>query len=354
MLEGAISQQVLDTLIKHGITIGLTLLYIVIVISIALLHVAYATYFERKSIGHMQVRLGPIEVGPHGLLQPIADGLKLLFKEDIVPEAADKPVFWIAPLIFFIAAITSLAVVPFSQGWVIADINIALLFLFAMSSLGAYGIVISGWSSNSKYAFLGGLRSAAQVISYEIAMGLSLVGVMIMAGSLNLSEIVRAQQDYPLGIYAIPQIIGFVVFVIAMFAETSRCPFDLPEAESELVAGYFVEYSGFRFALFFLGEYVGMFVMSSIATLCFLGGWTIPQYLLSIPVLGGVLSAVPGIVWFLLKVYFFIFLYFWVRATVPRYRYDQLMAIGWKILIPVALANIVITGLIKLYATGVI
>lgn len=354
MLEGIISQQVLDTLLKNGITIGLNLLYIIIVISVALFHVAYATYFERKSIGHMQVRLGPIEVGPHGLLQPIADGLKLLFKEDVVPEAADKPVFWMAPVIFFVAAITSLAVIPFSQGMVIADINIALLFLFAMSSLGAYGIIISGWASNSKYAFLGGLRSAAQVISYEIAMGLSLVGVMIMAGSLNLSEIVKAQQNYPLGIYAIPQIIGFVVFVIAAFAETNRCPFDLPEAESELVAGYFVEYSGFRFALFFLGEYVGMFVMSSIGALCFLGGWTIPQYLTSIPVLGDVLSAVPGVVWFLLKVYFFMFLYFWIRATVPRYRYDQLMAIGWKILIPVALANIVITGLIKLYATGVI
>jgi NADH-quinone oxidoreductase subunit H len=354
MLEGIISPEILDSLIKHAITIGVSLINIVIVISIALFHVAYATYFERKSIGHMQVRLGPIEVGPHGLLQPIADGLKLLFKEDIVPAAADKPVFWIAPLIFLIAALTSLSVVPFFEGFVIADINIGLLFLFAMSSLGTYGIIFAGWSSNSKYAFLGGLRSAAQVISYEIAMGLSLVGVMIMAGSLNLSEIVKAQQNYPLGLYLIPQIIGFVVFVIAAFAETSRCPFDLPEAESELVAGYFVEYSGFRFALFFLGEYVGMFIMSSIGVLCFLGGWTIPQYIIGIPVIGDILSKVPGIIWFLLKVYFFMFLYFWIRATVPRYRYDQLMAIGWKILIPVALANIVITGLIKLWVKGVI
>lgn len=354
MFENIISPEILDTVIKYALMVGIPIINIVIVISIALFHVAYATYFERKVIGHMQVRLGPIEVGPHGLLQPIADGLKLLFKEDVIPADADKPVFYIAPLIFFIAAITSLAVIPFSNEFVIADINIALLFLFAMSSLGAYGIIISGWSSNSKYAFLGGLRSAAQVISYEIAMGMSLVGVMIMAGSLNLSEIVKAQQSYPLGLYMVPQIIGFVIFVIAMFAETNRCPFDLPEAESELVAGYFVEYSGFRFALFFLGEYVGMFIMSSIATLCFLGGWTIPQYILGIPIIGDIFSKVPGVLWFLLKVYFFMFLYYWVRATIPRYRYDQLMAIGWKILIPAALVNIVITGLIKLWAIGVI
>lgn len=354
MFENIISPEILDTVIKYALMVGIPIINIVIVISIALFHVAYATYFERKVIGHMQVRLGPIEVGPHGLLQPIADGLKLLFKEDVIPADADKPVFYIAPLIFFIAAITSLAVIPFFNEFVIADINIALLFLFAMSSLGAYGIIISGWSSNSKYAFLGGLRSAAQVISYEIAMGMSLVGVMIMAGSLNLSEIVKAQQSYPLGLYMVPQIIGFVIFVIAMFAETNRCPFDLPEAESELVAGYFVEYSGFRFALFFLGEYVGMFIMSSIATLCFLGGWTIPQYILGIPIIGDIFSKVPGVLWFLLKVYFFMFLYYWVRATIPRYRYDQLMAIGWKILIPAALVNIVITGLIKLWAIGVI
>jgi NADH-quinone oxidoreductase subunit H len=299
----------------------------------------------------MQVRLGPREVGPFGLLQPFADGIKLFFKEDIIPANADKPLFYLAPVIFFVAALTSLSVLPFSNGFVIADINVGLLFLFAMSSLGAYGIVLSGWSSNSKYAFLGGLRSASQVISYEIAMGLSLVGVMMMAGSLNLTEIVKAQHQYPTGMYAIPQFIGFFVFVMAAFAETNRLPFDLPEAESELVAGYFTEYSGFRFALFFLGEYTGMLIMSSIASLCFLGGWTIPQFVTNaLPFL----SYVPGIVWFLLKVYAFMFFYYWIRATLPRYRYDQLMAIGWKLLIPLALANIVLTGLVKIWVKGII
>ena len=335
----------IDTLIHIAINIGITIINIAIVFAVAMLHVAYATYFERKVIGHMQVRLGPMRVGPHGLLQPFADGIKLFFKEDIIPANSDKPVFYLAPVIFLVAALTSLAVIPYYQGFVIADINIGLLFIFAMSSLGAYGIIISGWSSNSKYAFLGGLRSAAQVISYEISMGLSLVGVMIMAGSLNLTEIVNAQYESPYGIFAIPQIIGFIVFVIAAVAETNRTPFDLPEAESELVAGYFVEYSGFRFALFFLGEYIGMFIMSSIGAICFLGGWTIPKYITDVLPF---LSYVPGIVWFLLKVYAFIFFYYWIRATVPRYRYDQLMAIGWKILIPVALANIVITGLVKI------
>ncbi|MDI6889382.1 MAG: NADH-quinone oxidoreductase subunit NuoH [Thermodesulfovibrionales bacterium] len=354
MFENIIRPETLEPIVRSVINIGIILINIAIIVGIALFHVAYATYFERKTIGHMQVRLGPIEVGPHGILQPIADGLKLLFKEDVIPQVADRTVFYIAPVIFFTAAMTSLAVIPFFEKFVIADINIGLLFLFAMSSLGAYGIVMSGWASNSKYAFLGGLRSAAQVLSYEIAMGLSLVGVMIMAGSLNLSEIVKAQQTYPLGLYLIPQILGFGVFLIAMFAETGRCPFDLPEAESELVAGYFVEYSGFRFALFFLGEYIGMFIMSSIAVVCFLGGWTVPQFILGIPLIGDILSKIPNIIWFLLKVYFFIFLYYWVRATVPRYRYDQLMAIGWKILIPVALANIVITGLIKLWVKGMI
>lgn len=343
LLDSIFSQAFVDILLN----LGFILIKIAVVIAIALLHVAYATYFERKVIGHMQVRLGPIEVGPHGLLQPIADGVKLFFKEDIIPANADKPLFYIAPVIFFVSALTSLAVIPFFDSFVIADINIGLLFLFAMSSLGAYGIVVAGWASNSKYAFLGGMRSASQVISYEIAMGLSLVGVMIMAGSLNLSEIVRAQHQYPIGMYAIPQFLGFFIFVVAAFAETNRLPFDLPEAESELVAGYFTEYSGFRFAMFFLGEYTGMLIMSSLLTISFLGGWTIPRFITdAFPFL----LAVPGIVWFLLKVYSFMFFYYWVRATLPRYRYDQLMSIGWKILIPLALLNIVITGLIKMWA----
>jgi len=323
----------------------LILIKIVIVFTVTLLHVAYATYWERKVIAGMQVRLGPREVGPYGLFQPFADGIKLFFKEDIIPATSDKPIFYLAPVIFFVSALTSLSVLPFFDGFVVADINVGLLFLLAMSSLGAYGIVMSGWSSGSKYSFLGGLRSASQVISYEIAMGLSLVGVMIMSGSLNLTEIVRSQHATALGFYAFPQLLGFFVFMVAMFAETNRLPFDLPEAESELVAGYFTEYSGFRFAMFFLGEYTGMLIMSSIATLCFMGGWTIPRFVTDILPF---LSVVPGVIWFLGKVYFFMFFFYWIRATLPRYRYDQLMAIGWKILIPVALANIVITGTLKI------
>jgi NADH-quinone oxidoreductase subunit H len=344
---------IIDALLHPGLinTIVIDLLNIAVVVAVALLHVAYATYFERKVIGHMQVRLGPIEVGPHGVLQPFADGIKLFFKEDIIPANADKPLFYLAPVIFFIAALSSLSVIPFFHKFVVANINIGLLFLFAMSSLGAYGIVLSGWSSNSKYAFLGGLRSASQVISYEIAMGLSLVGVMMMAGSLNLTDIVIAQHQYPAGFYALPQFLGFFVFMVAAFAETNRLPFDLPEAESELVAGYFTEYSGFRFALFFLGEYTGMIIMSCIASICFLGGWTIPRFVTN---LLPFLSVVPGIVWFLIKVYIVMFLYYWVRATLPRYRYDQLMAIGWKVLIPLALANIVITAFIKILVKGLL
>ncbi len=347
LLGSIFSQASLDILLN----LAVIFIKIAVVIAIALLHVAYATYFERKVIGHMQVRLGPIEVGPHGLLQPIADGVKLFFKEDIIPANADKPLFYLAPVIFFVSALTSLSVIPFFDGFVIADINIGLLFLFAMSALGAYGIVVSGWASNSKYAFLGGMRSASQVISYEIAMGLSLVGVLIMAGSLNLTEIVKAQHQYFTGMYAIPQFLGFFVFVVAAFAETNRLPFDLPEAESELVAGYFTEYSGFRFALFFLGEYTGMLIMSSLMTIAFLGGWTIPRFITDI---FPFLLAVPGIVWFLIKVYSFMFFYYWVRATLPRYRYDQLMSIGWKILIPLALLNIVITGVVKMWAKGIL
>ncbi|HBG92662.1 MAG TPA: NADH-quinone oxidoreductase subunit NuoH [Nitrospiraceae bacterium] len=340
ILNILITEETLNMLMK----IGIIFLKIAVVLGITLLHVAYATYWERKVIGHMQVRLGPIEVGWHGFLQPIADGVKLFFKEDIIPANADKPLFYLAPVIFMVSALTSLSVLPFFDGFVIADINIGLLFLFAMSSLGAYGIILSGWASNSKYSFLGGLRSASQVISYEIAMGLSLVGVMMMAGSLNLSDIVRAQHQYPTGMFAIPQFLGFFVFIVAAFAETNRLPFDLPEAESELVAGYFTEYSGFRFALFFLGEYTAMLIMSSIAALCFLGGWTIPKFITDAMPL---LMNVPGIVWFLIKVYAFMFFYYWVRATLPRYRYDQLMAIGWKILIPLALFNIVLTGTLR-------
>lgn len=329
-----------------AIAFAIMLIKIVVVFGIVMLHVTYATYFERKSIGHMQVRLGPMRVGPHGLLQPIADFIKLFFKEDIIPEQADKPVFFLAPVISVFAAVTSLAVIPFFDNFVVANINIGLLFVLAMSSLGAYGVVLAGWSSGSKYSFLGGLRASAQVISYEIAMGLSLVGVMMMSGTLNLTEIVHAQQHYrflgiPIGMYLIPQILGFFVFMVAAFAETNRTPFDLPEAESELVAGYFTEYSGMRFGLFFVAEYIGMFMMSFIGSICFLGGWNGPFAIPYVPFF-----------WLVVKVYFFIFLYYWIRATVPRYRYDQLMKLGWKFLIPLALFNIVLTGLIKVLVKG--
>lgn len=312
------------------------LLQICILVAVVLLHVAYTTYFERKIIGHMQVRMGPMTVGWHGLLQPIADGIKSFFKEDVIPEQADKALFMIAPVICLVTMLASLAVLPFAEGWVLADINIGLLFLFAMSSLASYGIILAGWASNSKYTFLGGMRSMAQVISYEIPMGMSLIGVMMMSNSLNLSEIVAAQGNSIFSIYLFPQIIGFFVFFIAMLAETNRVPFDLPEAETELVSGYITEYSGMRYAMFFMAEYIGMMVMASIGTVCFLGGWNGP---FNIPVF-------PPF-WFILKVYGFLFLFIWIRATLPRYRYDQLMELGWKLLIPLALLNIFLTGLFK-------
>lgn len=314
------------------------LLQIAALLAIVLLHVAYTTYFERKIIGHMQVRMGPMLVGWHGLLQPIADGIKSFFKEDIIPEQADKPLFLAAPIICLVTMLASLAVLPFARGWVLADINIGLLFLFAMSSLASYGIILAGWASNSKYTFLGGMRSMAQVISYEIPMGLSLVGVMMLSGSLNLTEIVTAQGTSIFSIYLFPQIIGFFVFFIAMLAETNRVPFDLPEAETELVSGYLTEYSGMRYAMFFMAEYIGMMVMASIGTVCFLGGWNGPFEIPFFPPF-----------WFILKVYGFLFLFIWIRATLPRYRYDQLMELGWKLLIPLALLNIFLTGLFKVF-----
>ncbi|HET6515937.1 MAG TPA: NADH-quinone oxidoreductase subunit NuoH [Thermodesulfovibrionales bacterium] len=321
-----------DAMIK----VVLMLLKIAVVVGALMLHVTYATYFERKTIGHMQVRLGPMRTGFHGLLQPIADFVKLFFKEDIIPADADKPMFFIAPVIAVFAAMTSIAVIPFFEGFVIADINVGLLFVLAMSSLGSYGIIMAGWAANSKYSFLGALRSSAQVVSYEISLGLSLVGVMMLAGSFRLTDIVKAQEHYPLGMFLFPQIIGFFVFLLSAIAETNRPPFDLPEAESELVAGYFVEYSGMRFALFYVSEYIGMIIMGCIGTVCFLGGWHGPFEIPYLP-----------FAWFLAKVYFIIFFYYWIRATLPRYRYDHLMSLGWKVLIPLALLNIVLTGIAK-------
>ncbi|MCX8031713.1 MAG: NADH-quinone oxidoreductase subunit NuoH [Thermodesulfovibrionales bacterium] len=315
-----------------------------IVFTIVLAHVAYTTYAERKIIGRAQARMGPMEVGPHGLLQPIADFIKIFFKEDIVPIKAEKFIFQIAPVIILVFTIVNLTVIPFSRDFILADINVGILFILASASLSAYGIILAGWSSNSKFSFLGGLRSASQVLSYEISLGLSLAAVVLMAGSLNLKDIVIAQHNTSFGMYALPQIIGFIVFLISAFAETNRAPFDLPEAETELVAGYLTEYSAFRYALFFLAEYVAMYIMAFLGALCFLGGWTLPRFVTEmLPFL----ESVPGIICFAMKVYGFIFLFIWVRATFPRYRFDQLLNIGWKILIPAGLINLLIVAFIK-------
>lgn len=318
-------------------TIAFILLKLVIIFTVVMLHVAYATWFERKTIGHMQVRLGPMRVGWHGLLQPFADFVKLIFKEDIVPSQADKPVFYASPIIFTMAAISSLAVLPFFDHFVLADINIGILYILALSSMGAYGVVMSGWSSNSKFAFLGGMRASAQIISYEISLGMSLISVMIMSGSLNLTEIVHAQAHYQWKFF-IPQMIGMCIFTLSALAETNRSPFDLPEAETELVAGYFTEYSGMRFSLFFVAEYMAMIIMSFVGSICFLGGWLGPFEVPYFPFF-----------WLFVKVYGCFFIYYWVRATYPRFRYDQLMAIGWKVLIPLSLFNVVLAACIKMF-----
>jgi len=320
----------IDKLIFLGIAAGSLLV-------IALLHVAYLTYAERKIIGRMQQRLGPNRVGPRGLLQPIADMVKLLTKEDLVPYGVDKPVFYIAPFISLVCAGTGVALIPIWEKFVLSNINVGILFILALSSLSAYGVILSGWASNSRYALLGGLRASAQVISYEIAMSLALLSVVLMAGSLNLMDIVKAQINSPYKIYLIPQIIAFYVFIISAIAECNRVPFDLPEAETELVAGYFVEYSAMRFAIFYLAEYFGMVVMSALAVTCFLGGWIGPFEIPYIPFF-----------WFLIKLYILLFIYIWVRATLPRYRYDQLMGLGWKVLIPVAIINLFLTAVLKL------
>ena len=309
---------------------------IIVIVTVFMIHLLYVQYFERKVIAHMQGRMGPMRVGWHGILQPVADALKLFFKEDIIPARADKPIFFMAPIIGVIAAVSTIAVMPLWKSFSIANLNIGILYILALSSIGSFSIILGGWASNSKYSFLGGLRASAQVISYEISLGLSLVGVMMLSGSANLTDIVNAQSE---SWFLLPQLIAFFVFLVSAFAETNRVPFDLPEAETELVAGFATEYSGMRWALFFMAEYAGMFIMSALAVVCFMGGWNGPE----LPLLG----TYSGLFWFVLKVYGFIFFYFWIRATLPRYRYDQLMNLGWKLFIPLALANIVITGLLR-------
>jgi len=299
-----------------------------------LLAIAYLTYAERKVIAAMQLRKGPNVVGPFGLLQPLADGLKLFMKETIVPSGANKGVFIAAPCVTFMLSMMAWAVIPFSDGLVLADINVGILYLFAISSLAVYGILMAGWASNSKYAFLGAIRSAAQMVSYEVSMGFIIITVLLCVGSLNLSDIVIAQKDMW---FVIPLFPMAVIFFISTLAETNRHPFDLPEAEAELVSGYNVEYSAMTFALFFLGEYGFMILMSAMTSILFLGGWWPPFNVAPF-------TWVPGPVWFALKISFCLFLFLWVRATFPRYRYDQLMRLGWKIFLPLSLAGVVIVA----------
>ena len=308
---------------------------ILMVVVPLLIGVAYLTYAERKVIGAMQLRRGPNVVGPYGLFQPIADGMKLFFKETIIPTGANKLVFIFAPMLTFVLALVAWAVIPVGEGLVISDINVGILYLFAVASLGVYGILMAGWASNSKYAFLGAIRSAAQMVSYEVSMGFVIITVLLVAGSLNLSEIVRAQEETLW--FVIPLFPMAVIFFISTLAETNRHPFDMPEAEAELVSGYNVEYSAMTFALCFLGEYANMILMAGMTTILFLGGWLPPFDIAPF-------NWVPGPIWFIIKMCFILFIFLWVRATFPRYRYDQLMRLGWKVFLPISLAAVVVVA----------
>lgn len=323
--------------------VGWYVILALIILLPLLLFVGYLSYFERKIVGYMQGRYGPNRLGWFGILQPIADLLKLLAKEIIHPSQANLYLFLIAPLLSLMPAMLAWAVIPFDDNLVFADINAGLLFLFAMSSLGIYGILIAGWATNSKYAMLGALRAVAQTISYEISMGLALVGVLMCAGSMNLQTIVNQQAGSILNWYIWPLLPLFVVFWLSGVAETNRAPFDIAEGESEIVAGFHVEYSGTAFALFFIAEYMNMTVISLLTALFFLGGWLSP--FAGIPWLATLFDFVPGIVWLLIKTCLFLFVYMWLRATLPRYRYDQLMYLGWKVLIPLTIVWIIIVAI---------
>ncbi len=332
-----------EILTTYGLPTALIVAQVLAIVVPLLVAVAYLTYAERKVIAAMQMRKGPNVVGPFGLLQPLADGLKLLMKETIIPAGANRGLFVMAPLITFVLAMVAWAVIPVDAGWVLSDINVGLLYLFAISSLGVYGIIVAGWASNSKYAFLGALRSAAQMVSYEVSIGFVIVTVLLCVGSLNLTAIVEAQSKGWFGIewlpgwFALPLLPMFVIYFISALAETNRSPFDLPEGESELVGGYFTEYSSMTFALFFLGEYANMILLSGIGTILFLGGWLPPLNIAPF-------TWVPGTIWFLLKTFFLLFCFLWVRATFPRYRYDQLMRLGWKVFLPFSLFYVVLTA----------
>jgi len=324
--------------IVPGAIIVAKILAIVVPLLVA---VAFLTLAERKVIGAIQLRKGPNVVGPFGLLQPFADGLKLLVKETIVPTGANRFVFMMAPMLTFLLSLVAWAVIPFDYGLVLSDINVGILYLFAISSLGVYGIIMAGWASNSKYAFLGAMRSAAQMVSYEVSIGFVIITVLLCVGSLNLTDIVMAQKNMW---FFIPLFPMFVIFFVSALAETNRSPFDLPEGESEIVAGYFVEYSSMSFALFFLGEYAAMILMSAMVSILFLGGWLPPLDIAP-------LTWIPGPIWFFAKIALCLFVFLWVRATMPRYRYDQLMRLGWKVFLPFSLFWVVLTAGV-LMATG--
>jgi len=323
-----------EFLIGYALPGVIILAQILAIVVPLLVTVAMLTYAERKVMAAMQLRMGPNVVGPFGLLQPFADGLKLFFKETVMPTGANKVVFLIAPMLTFILSMVAWAVIPFGPGVVLADINVGVLYLFAISSLGVYGIIMAGWASNSKYPFLGSLRSAAQMVSYEVSIGFVIITVLLCVGSLNITHIVEAQRGLW---FFIPLLPMFVIFFISALAETNRHPFDLPEAEAELVAGYQTEYSSMTFALFFLGEYANMILMSGMTAVLFLGGW-LP------PIDVAPFNWIPGPIWFALKIAALLFVFIWVRATLPRYRYDQLMRLGWKVFLPFSLLWVVLTA----------
>ena len=329
------------------ITLLWIVLKILLIIAPLMVAVGYLTFVERKVIGYMQDRVGPNRVGPFGLLQPLADGLKLLCKEMILPTQSNSWLYRFAPIITFIPALAAWAVIPFGPNMILANVNAGLLYLFAMSSLGIYGIIIAGWASNSKYAFYGALRASAQMISYELAMGFALIGVVMAAGSADLNDIIMAQSGGVWHWFFIPLFPLFIVFWIAGVAETNRAPFDVVEGESEIVAGHHVEYSGMRFALFFLAEYANMILISALIATFFMGGWLSPAQ--GVPGLEDWLAWVPGIVWLFLKMSLFLFVYLWIRATFPRYRYDQIMRLGWKVFLPITLIWLVVVALLVMF-----
>lgn len=344
-------------------TLGIKFIAAAIAFNVVLIIVAYVVLAERKVLGYIQGRIGPNRVGPWGILQPFADLFKFIFKEDIIPDKSTKFVYFLAPLIALVCALLPMIVFPFGPmvdlralfgldvnpfPFAIARFDVSLLFVLAITSVGVYGIALAGWASNSKYSLMGGLRSSAQMISYELAMGMSVLGVVMLSGTLDIFGIVEAQTRSPFKWFIIPQFLGFIVFLISAFAETNRVPFDLPEAETELVAGFHTEYSALKFALFFMAEYVNMFTVSAMCVTLFLGGWYIPG-LSHIFAAGSIPYIIFSVIGFFAKIFFFLFLYIWIRGTLPRFRFDQLMNFGWKFLLPLAILNVIITAIIIMF-----